>query len=404
MTGRVKLFTLLMCLYVGVFGIQQLLGWPIVRIWGASPWGYPISADLASVLNSATCLKNLPFESYFAVGLGECGYIYGNALILLLNAFGLTAAATTWLSWLFILIAAGIFSDITARYFDRVDDKYLRIAGVLAFCSPPVALLLERANFDLIIFAFAYLGALGLARNRWALGTGSLAMAILMKFYALFSLALFFIKRPKRNQFWAVAALFMLVLGVIAIELGIRKPSIPVDIGGAFGAQSIGLWFNFSTKYLSLPISVSNLVSLIIGWAAFGLAVLMLGKVGQINRPLLKDLRIGDQNGNFSQVLAIVMGLIFFGCYLAGANFDYRLVFFLPFALTQVANASIVKNRKFLMLMMLLSMWLSYDSGVIGQILGDGVMIFWSAVAFMSLYASLENSFFRFLRLPKYAW
>lgn len=392
-------------IYLAIFGSQQLLGWPIVRIWGASPWGYSISADLASVLNSATCLKTLPFENYFSVGFGDCAYIYGNVLIFLLNALSVTAASTSWLSWVFLVIAAMIFSDLTVRFFERVEDKPLRLAGFLAFCSPPIALLLERANFDVIIFALVYLAVIALARNRWILATAALALSILMKFYSIFALAISFVVRPKRKKYvWILLAIFALVLGEILIEVAIRKPSIPVDIGGAFGAHSIGLWFNFTTKFLSVAVSLPNSISLVIGWLAIGAAVLVLGKIRKTIPYLLRDLRMAPQIGNTSQTMGVMMGLIFFGCYLAGANFDYRLVFFMPFALTLIANATVAKNRRILGILMFLAMWLSYDSGVIGQIIGDGVLIIWSALAFLSVYSSLENGFPKILRLPKYEW
>lgn len=385
-----KSFLVLLAYFVVAFGSQQLLGWPVVRVWGASPWGYGISADLQSVLNASDCFKNAPFGAFFEVGAGSCKYIYGNFLIVSLNFLGLGASSTGVLSWIFIGGVACAFAYLATQTYFYVRTIWARIAIALALSSPPIALLLERANFDALIFLLTLAGLIFLQNRKVFISVALIAAAALMKFYAMLGFAIFALTKLKKWQQVLVASTFLGALAEVSAEVFIRKPAVPMDIGGAFGSYSIGLWFNFSTAYLKIPFTLSNVVSL-----SIGIGVLVLGVFCSFvylkRADALKALNFNLSGSLNIEHLGAGMAPIYLGCYVLGTNFDYRLVFFLPFALAVIAKSEPGKLRNAFLALFVGAMWLSYNSGVFGQVLGDIVMGLWASFAILSVFLTIIN-------------
>lgn len=382
-----KLFVYLFIFFFLAFGSEQLLGWPLVRIWGASPWGYGISGDLQSVLSSADCFKQAPIGLYTEGDVGYCPYIYGYTLVLALNFFGLGVSSTVFLSWVFVAGMAATLAYLTYLAFALISDLWVRIALVVAMISPPVALLLERANFDVVVFLLSIFGLVLVKQRRYFSAAFVIGGAALMKFYALLGFLIFASARMKLWQKIVVSVIVLAVLVEIAAEVFVRRPAVPMDIGGAFGSYSIGLWFNFSTEYLRIPLVLSNTASLAIGLLALLVGILctfmFLKKIKALGT-ITFDLRQPSRLENFGSGMAPV----FLGCYVLGTNYDYRLIFLVPFALALIARSDEKKTRSIFLGLFLAAMWLSYNSGIFGQVAGDIVMGLWASVAAISITMS----------------
>lgn len=395
--SRTKRFLTLLFFFVSAFGIQQALGWPVVRIWGASPWGYGISADLLSVLTAADCFKDAPVQAYLEAGAGSCQYIYGNFLIVALNFLALGASSTVALSWMFVVGISAAFAHLTNLAFSSVKSLSARVATLLALTSPPVALLLERANFDVLVFLISMIGLTLFRKTRFLAAAIAICGAALMKFYAILGLLIFAAARMKIWQKIVVSVISLLVIAEIAVEVLVRRPAVPMDIGGAFGSYSIGLWFNFSTEYLRIPLLLSNNASLAIGLIALLLGVLCsfryLKKIQAIDT-LTFDLT----NPSSLEIFGAGMAPVFLGCYILGTNYDYRLIFLVPFALALLARSDEKKTRRLYLVLFLAAMWLSYNSGVIGQVIGDALMIIWASISALAIIRSSRAFMERVLR------
>lgn len=385
MTKKLRPYILLLALYVTIFGSQQLLGWPLVRIWGASPWGYAISADLRAVLDSAECLATQPLTAFYSAGFEECHYIYGNTLIFIINGLGISPWGTAAISWLFLLIISAIFAHVTLLFFEKVGSMALRIAAIASLCSPPIALLLERANFDILIFAIMYTGVIFASKNRVVAASLAFALGALMKFYAILGFAIYCLQQTRmREKVW-ISIIFSVTALVIAVEVIARRPTIPEDIGGAFGIHSIGLWFNFATKYLGLEMSLGPIASWALGFLAFLLGTYLTSRYLSRFESSARGLKFDLSGRKFDDLLAGAMCATFVGCYFLGTNFDYRLVFFIPFALMLISNFAEGAIRNRIGALLVLSLWLSYDSGVIGQVIGDALMIIWASISALAI-------------------
>jgi hypothetical protein len=377
-------FLPLLVLFVLAFGSQQMLGWPLVRVWGYSSWGSGISGDLQSVLTAADCFKKAPIGAFLETGAGSCLFIYGNFLILTLNFLGLGSSSTLFLSWLFIVGISLAFAWVTHLSFIPIKSTWARIAIISALASPPIALLLERANFDALVFVVSFAGLLLLRNQKIVVSAALIGAAALMKFYAILGFAIFAARRMKKLQGALVLSIFFGSIVEIALELFVRKPSIPMDIGGAFGSYSLGLWFNFSTAYMQIPASLSNAASLTIGLLTLAAGVLctflFLRRTGATTS-LIFDIS-GRSKLDF---FGAGMAPIYLGCYILGMNFDYRLVFFIPFALAVVAKSTSRKTLVSYLALFLGAMWFSYNSGIFGQVAGDLVMGIWASLAVISI-------------------
>lgn len=373
-----------------VFGSEQLLGWPLVRVWGASPWGYGISGDAASVLRSADCFKVASVDNFFAVSGGDCPYIYGNSLILVLNLLGLTELSANLVAWLFILLIATSFAIITALFFNATKAYFPRVAAVATLCSPPVALLLERANFDALIFSLVFVFGVALTINVKGelAAVVALAAAGLFKFYAVVAGLTVVLTNKKVSRKVLLLAPLAVTSAVIATELFVRTPGVPVDVGGSFGAMSLGLWFNFTTNYFGSDLELSKTANALIGLSAVAIGMAVLRTVSlrkKIDNHFLIFLR-----SSFGPIQALAFSslTVFLACYLLGTNYDYRLIFLFPWALYVVSQVVEKKMKVLFTLLTVLAAWMSYNSGIFGQVFGDVVIGLWACVGLWSLLLS----------------
>ena len=185
----------------------------------------------------------------------------------------------------------------------------------LLVLSPPVLLVVLRANNDLVVFALLAAGLLVLRQaTPWRLGffAGMLALATGLKFYPLVAgLALLLVRPPRRML---VAAVLTLLAGggaLVAVWGDLKRAVIPAPDGVyTFGA----------------PIVFRDL-----GWAhpvamGAGCALLAAGALFCVRRGWF--IRLDDERADWNERLAFACGAaLLVGCFLAGISHAYRLLF-----------------------------------------------------------------------------
>lgn len=307
-------------LCVSFFVWQLALGWPLIeqlrlREIGADPFG-----DLTTVIKSADCYVNYDFKGMYSKVLPDaCNYLYGNLLIFLLVSMGVTVSFAPFIAGMLTLI----YISIAFMLFRNLPFWKLAIA-LLAIASPPIWLLLERANFDLLIFILLYGAAIASAKSRFGLSAIIIAVTALIKFYTLPLLLVPFLRSGLKGRL-LVASIGIVTATVIALEVSVR-PSFPAWIFPAWGSPTPLLTFQFVGLFPDYKLALAS-----------GLLLLLIGSVviyrfwgPEIKNFIDKDFFDFVGSSSPSDQFSILSGLTFLICYLSGMNFDYRLVFLVP--------------------------------------------------------------------------
>jgi hypothetical protein len=124
---------------------MQLTTWIPLRYW---KYGNGKFGDSWLILSWSDCYKEIGLEVY-NINYGVCsGYIYGHPLLTILSKSGLNATNAEILGYLFMLLISVCLGFILKNLI--VAQK--TFVAILIFASPPLMLLVERANFDSIMF------------------------------------------------------------------------------------------------------------------------------------------------------------------------------------------------------------------------------------------------------------
>ena len=133
-------------LFFTFFASQQLTDWYILRVTYVRGG---LFSDLGWVLNRVDCFSEVGWKIYGSTG--DCGwYIYGSNLIRFINFLGLDETNTKTIGWMFIFVfsvaLASIFSSI------EINSVYFFVFAAVSVMSPPIMLLLERVNLDILYY------------------------------------------------------------------------------------------------------------------------------------------------------------------------------------------------------------------------------------------------------------
>lgn len=370
--------------YSVVFIEQTATNWPLARIWGVSQWGQDIFGDGRLVLQSSDCYAHFEGRAKWSdIGWGTCRYIYGTQLMHFLHFLQINSHDVRLLGWVFCVTVVLILA--TSSLLLTTNSKFRWKALVfLVFASPGNFLLVERANFDALILLLLTCASLLFTDKFWPISISLAAAAAAFKFYPVIwfgmPLALPGHLRRKIVMFLAGLASMLWVL----LELIRRRPIIPMDVGAAFGAPSFGLWINQFAMHFHWDFYVPNLVSQLMGFAILAGTVWIVYKAPKFFGTSTIERRIvsstpGDR-------LGIAAGIMFLACFVAGESYDYRLFFAMAWSLYLTSKAHRGEaNRTFYIWISVAVSWLSYNSGVLGQMLGDIATDFLAAISILIL-------------------
>lgn len=337
-----------------LLSLLQLSTWLPLRFWSA--WGGGNYLDTWQILRYAKCYEEVGLSVYENSGTTCSSYLYGRTLLQTLSFFGLNTSATQLIGYTFLAIMA-----IGLSLVFPVQNKRDFLTFTLVVCSPPMMLLADRGNFDILIFFALILVAKLTALKKFYSAYVLLTITVLMKFYTapVFLLIILFSRHPREKIFGAM--LLSISTGFSLRDIAITQTKYPSGSDAQFGFT---VWGEYLNKYSSTQVNIYEkyFISIIV----FSVIVLLAHFI--IRTGVHTPLSI-TQTHTWQFVGLWIFLIVSVSCYFAGMNFDYRLIFF---------AATILLSSKLLVGVqphtqtnyLIAILWLSYPSGGL-QPVGD---------------------------------
>lgn len=338
--------------------------------------------DLRLVLASSDCASGFGYLTFSENISKACTYNYGFSLIRLFHVLGVTAEQADVIGFLFLTLMISALVLIHLKLGARSGFENFIIFSILM--SPVSAFLIERANFDILIFALVIAGSLLLSGSKTKLGLLAIFIASLIKFYTLPLLFLVFLF--KSSLFNRLFGLFLFLLGssiaVHDIRLIQAGLSFPRNCSASFGNPV--LFVCFREAGIDIPSQIQNLL----GLSLFIIVSLVLFYLNFREEYSFKIYhRIIFINQKFD-VLYVSTSVTFLICFFSSVNVDYRLIFLAYPALREVLCCKENKHRYFLFSMLILAFWFG-DNAFFLQPLGDLAIVFWASLLTIKLMITL---------------
>ena len=342
-TFLTRLFSILLVIF---YGFQDFTQWPLMSKIGAQ--GGITYGDAHIVLTYADCYSNMG-NSVFESGESCSRWANGSGLLQLLSFLGATNSLTNLFGHVFtyLLIFTFICFLCLLQYF-----KFAQVTLFLGLISPPVWLLMERANFDSLMYLLTTLSVLFFHKNYLFISVALVFLSSLLKFYTLpLLLLMFFMVKRTYNKAFILGATFLSMILVFMDFEKIQK--FPHTAGyNHFGMRIIG---NYLGK---IGLNVSTTTANIIGASVFLLCLILILVLILITRYNFRaNYILGLQRTSF-----LFLSSVHISCFVAGLSVDYRLIFYLtsaPLIITYCEN----KLKIPIAGLYLLSTWLTYASG-----------------------------------------
>lgn len=345
---------------VSAFAALYLSGWKPLKMQGIGG-GHDYS-DLTSVLNAAKCFNVIGSDVYTVTD--SCGYQYGLFLLKMINVLQLNSLTPLVLGGLlftlvsFLLLLIGVRSSVSRKHV---------VLTCLILLSPGPWLLFERGNFDLLIILFLAVTVLTLNTKFSFIGALLLLATALMKFYTFPLLFLYLILEKNK---WHKALIAFASLAIIPLMVSniVSAPGYPNPMYVAFGLPIPGLWVNFFAWRFNFDLVLGMLPQYIIGVFAFISVLLYFQKSSKASgfRSMFTNLNFSS---NLEKNVFLFSSSTYVACFLAGSNFDYRLIFLaISLVLLNKALVNSMQSR-FLISLEIAALWLTYFYfGAIGAI------------------------------------
>ena len=222
--------------------------------------------------------------------------------------------------------------------------------------SPPILLLAERGNFDILMLVLVALSGLLLTKNYHAWALLPLTLATLLKFYTLPLFLLFFIINDSNRRKIITLIIGLMVSARVFLDLQLMQSSFPSGDWAKFG---VSIW----TRYLEV-VNVSDHGEAIANISGAFIFVFIFAATITV----LKRLHISISSEVVGDNKDRIYFYLFFGthlvCYFLGMNYEYRLVFFVVASIIFLQSFVSTKDslHKVVLIITVLSVWLTYPS------------------------------------------
>ena len=266
-----------------------------------------------------------------------------------------------------------------AQLFVSFKSKRLAILSFILFLSPSIALLIQRANLDILVFFLCWFGVKLYFHGKITLSLCIVLLASSFKIYPfalyllLVSLALIKTSTPKLKTTWLVLTVVAFISALIDIQNVARFPS---DARNSFGLRIFGEYFTYlysGEGYQMYPLFGS----------ALGVAILIL---------ITRLFALSRFENSFPKIALSLENVVWFCFFLAifvsGISIDYRLIFLLP-SIALIADLNRV-NQVFVSVLFFFSYYLSYPFGNL-QVVGDLALFLLLSFYMLLLYRNREQ-------------
>ena len=308
----------------------------------------------------------------------ECpDYFYGRFLRELLGQVTFLHSHTNAVIY-FIL---AIFLLCVAHLLATLQTFQQRALGLVLFLSPAMALLVQRANLDILTFSLSWLAVKLFIRDRISLSLFFVFLASSFKIYpiALFLLlvgiALFKEVSAKAKIFWVLLTGFALWSVLIDI---LKISWLPSDARNSFGLRIFGEYFTYlfsGSGYQMLPLFGILLGVLILAFTTI----------------LMASSKFENSFPRFEVSLESTIWLLYFlAIFASGISIDYRLIFLLP---SLIIMTELNKLMRYVVTLLLISsFYLSYPFEIL-QVFGDIALFILLSFNIILLYKNHETFF-----------
>jgi|688.fasta_scaffold44150_2 hypothetical protein len=305
-------------------------------------------------------------------------YLYGRFLRELLGQVTFLHSHTN----VVIFITLSIFLLFVAHLLTTLQTFQQQVLGLVLFLSPAMALLVQRANLDILIFTLSWLAIRLFLRGRISL---SLFIAFLASSFKIYPMALFLLLvgialfkevSAKAKIFWVLLTVFALWSALIDIR---NIPWLPSDARNSFGLRIFGEYFTYlfsGSGYQMFPL--------------FGIFLGVLIFIFII-APIISA-KFYSYFPKYEVSLESTIWLLYFlAIFASGISIDYRLLFLLP-SLNLMTELN-KQMRYVVTILFVLSFYLSYPFEIL-QVFGDIALFMLLSFNIVLLYKNRE-SFFR---------
>ncbi len=327
--------------------LNYISNWWVFRVSGSKDVKIretSIFPDLQAILSFIPCYKEIGNSVYLFDEISPChkGYIYGSPLLFFLEKFKLEALPITFLGT-FITISFCLGLGFLASKVSIKQNKYALFIVFILF-SPGILLLIERANFDILIFLMLLVGTQLFSKKLEISGILVIAISAVIKFYTLPVLIfLLFITTQKSTKIVGFFIVLIVIPKVFLDITSITNPGFPSNWYISFGVDSFGLYLNLFLEQINQNKFILNSLEVkILGYMTLFVALILFFKFYKMRMSNCSGfLKISSDFAelNFLKITFWIFGVTFISCYLAGMSYDYRLTFLAAAGLSFIALA-----------------------------------------------------------------
>ena len=287
-------------------------------------------------------------------------------------------------NWNLNLMVVGLlccfFVSITFLSYSANSNSYSLILSILLI-SPPLILLFERANLDLLIFSFLIISTLTFFSRVKIISIVLLVITVLLKFYTFPVIILFLLTERDRKWKKILISILVILSAILSQDLFFSSRNNDFSAGSAFGAFGVTSFDKLLLQSRGLNTHSMCTILIVIAYLAFIFRELGLSFI----KKLIKRFESVD---NASALVFYSFSLIFLEFFFLNLNYDYRLLFLIP-----VVCSSFYRNR-FSNIFTFFAFYFSYNLNGI-QILGDlailGIVFFVTSLLIKSQNVSSNN-------------
>lgn len=272
--------------------------------------------DTSTVIYYANCFSQLGNEVY-AQGITCSNWNYGRTILKVVNFLPQSLVDTVLIGRFFtysVLATFIYFLNLLKQY------KHAQILMFFGLISPSVWLLMERANFDCLIYLMVFLSVLFFRKGFELTAIGLIVCTALFKFYTLpvLIILLFFTNKlpTKVSSFIGFTLATYIILADFSLMGGMSMQAGNNHFGMKIIANYLG----------KLGLKLSNFEAYLLGSILFIATITLVFFIISKNEPkLFGNVFVPESLKSFFRF----MSSIFLIAFSIGLSVDYRLIFYL---------------------------------------------------------------------------
>jgi hypothetical protein len=360
----------------GFYGVQVFLKWPLLKYWNIEVTGN--LSDFQQTWRLQACNFRTNPDISFKCADNTDPYIYGKIFGQFgkLKIFDAYISSIGYFTTFFSLLILVLITIVVCR-----GSHLALFYSTLIFFSPPMQLLIQRANLDLIIACSIFISLYLLKHNRVYWSFVIIVVISLIKFYPIFILGVYFIRHATfaRSRILQVSSLA--VLGLVVYEVSQVRENLPDPVWAGFGLKANLFWMS--------KIFQSDLF-----WV-FGITAgaILIFFISFDSRPIRKRcVKILKMEFD-SDLVFLSFSIVFTFIFISVNSFDYRIIFLncaFLFFIPYLSSKPDGKRWSLIISLLLLGAnWLSFNSSNEIQMVGDFLILVLCCVLLLATYARL---------------